>query len=419
MLLHSEHLLTEPVPKQAVGSHRFRIGLVVTGFPHPGNPGVGIFNLRAAQALSEFADVTVLYLRTWLPGRKVRQRSVQSGLSIVTVALPQNPMTAALNVAIYSRWGWMAVASYLRKFDVIHSVGMDFAGLVAASWAQRAGIGHVVQVTGSDLNAEDGRITSIVRSSPWVHAVACNSDALVREFRQRYPEFRNVQRVWRGVDLIAFRPTGPTRWPQATRGTKFLYLGGLPASGKLPYKKNTKGGQTLMSAWAKAEDALISTDASLLLANIPANETAVEKWQANLKSPQNVTVMGHVDPKFVGEYLRGADVVLVPSLQEGLPNIAMEASACGRPVLASNVGGLPDVVSEGQSGLLLTPGDILQWQQALISCATRNLDLSAMGKNARRRMEELFDSRKYPLQMIELYEAALRKPTGAHPIQQS
>ena len=41
-----------------------------------------------------------------------------------------------------------------------------------------------------------------------------------------------------------------------------------------------------MSAWAKAEDALISTDASLLLANIPANETAVEKWQANLKSPR-------------------------------------------------------------------------------------------------------------------------------------
>ena len=103
----------------------------------------------------------------------------------------------------------MAVASYLGKFDVIHSVGMDFAGLVAANWAKRAGIGHVVQVTGSDLNAKDGRMTSIVRSSPWVHAVACNSDALVREFRQRYPEFRNVQRVWRGVDLTAFRPMVP------------------------------------------------------------------------------------------------------------------------------------------------------------------------------------------------------------------
>ena len=127
--------------------------------------------------------------------------------------------------------------------------------------------------------------------------------------------------------------------------------------------------------------------------------------------------MGQVDPQFVGEYLRGADVVLVPSLQEGLPNVAMEASACGKPVLASNVGGLPDIVSDGQSGLLLTPGDILQWQRALISCATRKLDLSAMGKNARRRMEELFDSRKYPLQMIELYEAALREPTGARPIQ--
>ena len=106
MLVHSEHLLTKPVPKQAVGSHRYRIGMVVTGFPHSGNPGVGIFNLRAAQALSEFADVTVLYLRTWLPGRKLRQTSVQSGLSIVTVALPQNPLTSSLNVAIYSRLGW-------------------------------------------------------------------------------------------------------------------------------------------------------------------------------------------------------------------------------------------------------------------------------------------------------------------------
>ena len=201
--------------------------------------------------------------------------------------------------ADWVRWRGSPTCSSVSS-TLLHSVGMDFAGLIAANWAKRAGIGHVVQVTESDLNAKDGRMTLICRASPWVHAVACNSDALVREFRQRYPEFRNVQRAWRGVDLIAFRPTGSHAVATDARGTKFLYLGGLPASGKLPYKKNTKGGQTLMSAWPRQRKALISTDASLLLANIPANETAVERWQANLKSPQNVTVMGHVDPKFVG-----------------------------------------------------------------------------------------------------------------------
>jgi glycosyltransferase involved in cell wall biosynthesis len=410
---NSERLLVNPVPQQATRPRRFRVAMIVTGFPHEGNPGVGIFNLRAAQALSTLSDVVVVYLRTWLPGRKLSQISVHDGLPIRTMALPQSPIAPALNLAIYSRWGWSAVASALHGCDLIHSVGMDFAGVVASAWAKRAGMIHVVQVIGSDLNAHNRRMASFARSSAWIHAVACDSDALAKEFRQRYPEFRNVHRIWRGVDLAAFQPAGASRWPHWGCGIKFLYMGGLPSNRKLPYKQNTKGGQTLMSSWASAEDVLAEAGAHLLLANIAANETTVEKWRATLRFPQNVTVMGQLDPKLVAAYLRGADVVLIPSLQEGLPNVAMEAAACGRPVLASNVGGLPEVISHGQTGLLLPPGDEPQWKQALISCATRTLDLPALGKNARRRMQELFDSSNYPGQMIELYKTALCEATGS------
>jgi D-inositol-3-phosphate glycosyltransferase len=62
---------------------------------------------------------------------------------------------------------------------------------------------------------------------------------------------------------------------------------------------------------------------------------------------------------------RAADVVVVPSYNESFGLVALEAQACGTPVVASRVGGLPVAVAEGRSGLLVTGHDISDWADAL------------------------------------------------------
>jgi glycosyltransferase involved in cell wall biosynthesis len=69
-------------------------------------------------------------------------------------------------------------------------------------------------------------------------------------------------------------------------------------------------------------------------------------------------LLGRVDnPRLQAIVYAASDVFVVPSLQEGLGQVALEAIACGTPVVASNVGGLPEIVIPGESGWLFPPGD--------------------------------------------------------------
>jgi glycosyltransferase involved in cell wall biosynthesis len=59
----------------------------------------------------------------------------------------------------------------------------------------------------------------------------------------------------------------------------------------------------------------------------------------------------------IATWMNACDVLCLPSLSEGLPNVVLEAMACGLPVVASRVGGVPEIVREGVNGLLVPPGD--------------------------------------------------------------
>lgn len=83
----------------------------------------------------------------------------------------------------------------------------------------------------------------------------------------------------------------------------------------------------------------------------------VEEIITGLKIEDRVKLVGEVDPVSIADYYNSCDVFIMPSLTEGLGFSSGEAMACKKPVIASNVGGVPDLVIDGKTGILVPPAD--------------------------------------------------------------
>lgn len=92
----------------------------------------------------------------------------------------------------------------------------------------------------------------------------------------------------------------------------------------------------------------------------------------------------------VRELLGGCDAVVLPSLYEGLPLSLIEAMAAGRPVVATRVGGVPELIRDGRDGLLVPPGDAGALAQAMRALLDDPAGARTRAASARRRVQEHF-----------------------------
>ena len=103
----------------------------------------------------------------------------------------------------------------------------------------------------------------------------------------------------------------------------------------------------------------------------------------------------------IGQWIGTSDLLLLPSLTESFGLVALEAMACGVPVVASRVGGLPEVVTDGEEGFLVEPGDIPGMARRALEILTRETLAERMAQNGRRKALERFCAAR----IIPMYEA--------------
>lgn len=123
-----------------------------------------------------------------------------------------------------------------------------------------------------------------------------------------------------------------------------------------------------------------------------------------------VTFAGHVSR--VAHVYRALDVAVLPSLSEGMPNAALEAMLHGLPVVASHVGGVPEVVRDGETGLLVPPGDETQLAAALVALCADVERRKALGARGRERVLGHFAPHQRAERILGLYHELLQPLAG-------
>lgn len=117
--------------------------------------------------------------------------------------------------------------------------------------------------------------------------------------------------------------------------------------------------------------------------------------------PSSVKVLGRVSHEKMIDLYNEALVLAMPSFSEGLPRVGLEALSCGTPIVASKVGGIPDIVIPEKTGILIEPGSTNQLVQG-IKKLLKNPKLSKeMGKNGRDLIMKKYDEKKTMKKTIE------------------
>jgi glycosyltransferase involved in cell wall biosynthesis len=118
-----------------------------------------------------------------------------------------------------------------------------------------------------------------------------------------------------------------------------------------------------------------------------------------------VRFLGYVSP--IQAAIEGAAAVVVPSLGEGFGMVALEAMERARPVIASDVGGLPEIVADGETGFVVPAGDAEALADAMVALASDLPRAAAMGEAGRRRALESFTQERSTQGIEALYLRAL------------
>lgn len=187
-----------------------------------------------------------------------------------------------------------------------------------------------------------------------------------------------------GVDTERFKPIPRPDGPGSPR---ILFIGKIV---------HAKGAETLVHAVLRLRERF----PNIVLRAIGRED---EKLATNLRldiadagAQSNFEFMGQVPHSELHEHLAWCDIFAGPSVFEPGPgNVYLEAMSCGRPVIACNSGGTPEVVVDGQTGLLIPPADIEGLSEAITTLANDPALCAKLGKIGRKRVCDSFSEARY------------------------
>lgn len=365
-----------------------RLLVLTTLYPNACQPRHGIFVEERLRNLLETGEVEAKVVAPvpWFPSRSslfgryatypsVPEREMRHGVDVLHPRFPVFPKVGmGIAPVLLGR-------SLLPKLRRIMEDGYDFDIIdahyfypdgVAATWlGERVGKPVVITARGTDVNLIPQYRwpkRQILRASSRAAAMITVSQALKDALIDLGVEERKISVLANGVDLNKFYPCDGTATRESFHGGKIVWL-------SVGHLIDRKGHDIAIKAAAR------EPDVTLIIIGDGPEELALRRLAADLGASSRVRFLGHVDHSELPKYYSAADALVLASSREGMPNVVLEAIACGTPVIATAVWGTPEVIASPIAGELM--GE--RTAQAM----------QAAWKRLRQRSHERGETRKY------------------------
>jgi glycosyltransferase involved in cell wall biosynthesis len=383
--------------------------LYSTLYPSSARPVHGIFvetRLRELLRTGEI-ETKVLAPVPWFPSADARwgewarmsatpSREIRNGIDVLHtryLVVPKIGMTVApLLLAAASIGPMRRLITEGFDFDLIDAHYFYPDGVAAALLAQWTGKPFVVTARGSDVNLI-GQYAVPRRLMRWAGSQAAACIAVSSALADALGTLgivptAQVQVMRNGVDLERFLPVpqAEARAAIAQQGAPLL----LSVGNLVPLK----GHSLCVDALALLQSAY--PQARLVIAGEGPLQAALAQQVRALGLESRVALVGRVDNDQLASWYSAADLLLHPSSREGLPNVLLESLACGTPVVATRVGGIPEVIRERLAGTLIAERSARSLADAVAQRlaapqperATVRLYAAAVGWESTSRMQE-------------------------------
>lgn len=355
---------------------RLRVLIFTNLFPNPEDPTRGIFTWQLAREIRELCDVTVVCPLPWFPRWRFLRRFEQwsgfarvpgeyefRGMQVHSPKYPMLPKVSEPLLGVLMFLGTFAKVWRLhrrKRFDLINPMWL-YPDAVAAGWIGRLlGIPLVPTALGCDVNlflgerAKRGQILAMLGRAPAITAV---SEALRERMVAEGIRPDRIATTPNGVDADLFflrdRLKSRQELGLPSEGRLIVYVGRLSEEKGLP---------TLIEAAGRLRRK--GHEFQLVLVGEGPLRATLQARIAELGVEGSVRFVGREDHRRVAVWLGACDVFCLPSLREGCPNVVLESLSSGRPVVASRVGAIPDLVS-ADTGILVEANDTEQLATAL------------------------------------------------------
>ncbi len=339
--------------------------------------------------------------RSWTPWGF--SESLQGGVQI------RKPLYALAPVVLASATRAARTLLAAGGFDVVHVHWVVPNGPIGALVAPARRIPLVISLHGSDVAVSE-RSRAIGRATRWsftrAAAVTAPSDDLLRR-AARLGATGILECVPYGADVRAFEVSADAAEAMRRRlgfGKEHIVVVGV---GRLVA---VKGFQYLVDAHAEALASV--PQLRLVLVGDGDLRGELEARVRALGVADSVVLTGAADRSEIPVYMAAANIVVVPSVRfggyvDGLPNVALEAMAAGKPLVASDVGGLPELVRDGENGVLVVEKDARALAEALVELARDAGLRERLGANGR---GEIRDARSWATvagRFVGIYESVV------------